>query len=178
MAITASIKNSDPVFRSDSVKSLFEDGIDFIDMTSTSTWNQGDELCYDTSTHKIRKVAATSDGATVLGLAVQAIVNGVVVGPYTGLATSASSALSAIQGPAYGVTALRTLKTGDAFVPGGKVYLADGGDTQTVSSTDPGDGNYIGLFDGPAVSSAAAGQQGTCKIGCRYPAATGAALLF
>lgn len=176
MAITASILNGDAIHRSDSPKSLFENGLDFVGTTSTSTWNQGDSICYDTSAHTIRKVAATGDAATIIGIAVQAITNGIVNGPYQGLATP--NAPVAFQGAVYGVTAFRTLKTGDAFNPGVKVYLADGGDTQTVSSTDPGDGNYIGLYDGVAVSSATAGQVGHVKIGCRYPAATGLALQF
>ncbi len=83
MAITLSTKNADPVFRSDSVKSLFENGIDFIDTTTTSTWNQGDFLCYDVSTNKIRPVAATTDAETILGKAVQAIIKGVEIGPFS-----------------------------------------------------------------------------------------------
>ncbi len=88
----------------------------------------------------------------------------------------------AIQGPQYGSASLCTLKTSDAFLPGVKVYLVDGADTQTVSVTDPGasghTGNYVGLYDGPAIASAAAGQVGPVKIGCRYPAGNGGVLQF
>lgn len=174
MAITASTLNQDAIYRSDNLQCRFEDGLTFV--TTSITWNQGDFLCFDTSAHTIRRVAATGDAATIIGIAQQGITSGVVDGPYQGLATT--NAPRAFVGPCYGVTAYRILKTGDAFNPGVKVYLADGGTTQTVSSTDPGDGNYVGLYDGLAVSSAAAGQTGFVKIGCRYPTATGGELEF
>lgn len=174
MAITASTNNADPIIRSITPKSRFENGL--AANSTTLTFNQGDFICWDATNHILKLVAATTDAATIVGIAINAVTNGVLNGPYNGLATP--GAISAFAGPVYGVVARRTLKTGDAFHDGDKVYLADGLDTQTVSVTDPGDHNYVGIFQGSTVASAAAGQQGGVLIGCRYPTATGGELQF
>lgn len=177
MAISASSVSKDRVYREDDLKALFEAGINFVD--STISFNQGDLMCYDTGSNLIRKVAATTDGVTFLGIAPVKIVSGVLAGPYTGLSDLTSVAQpQAFLGPIYGVTANMILKTGDAFLDGVKVYLANGENCQTVSVTDPGDGNYIGLYVGDSIASAAAGQEGQIKLGCRYPSATGTGLNF
>ena len=133
-------------------------------------------MCYDTGTQLIRAVAATTDAATFIGVAQVAVNAGVLVGPYTGL-TNVTPAPSQFVGPWYSITASMILNTGDSFTPGCKVYLVDGTNCQTVGVTNPGDGNFIGLYDGPAVT-AVAGQTGPVKIGCRYPNATGGAISF
>ncbi len=169
MAISASTKNADNIVRSIAPKSMFEDGAAV--NSAAVSFNQGDMICLDTSTHLLKRVAALTDAATFVGIARQAVTAGVLNGPYDGLATA--GALSSFSGPVYGVVANMVLKTGDAFNAGSKIYLADGSDSQTVSSTDSGDHDFIGIYQGPTVASAAAGQVGPCLIGCRYPSATG-----
>lgn len=175
MAITAATTAKDRVFRSDAVKSLFEAGLAFVD--TTITFKQGDHIYFDDATNLIKRCAATANAATYLGISPVSITLGILAGPYDGLTNVTSQAPSEFQGPMYGFTALSTLKTGDTFNPGDKVYLADGADSQTVSVTDPGDANYVGIYVG-AATTAAAGQQGTVKIGLRGLAGTGAALQF
>lgn len=168
MAITASTSSVDAIVRGGPGKSLFEDGKSAVG--STSTWNQGDFICFDTSLGYLRAVTATGDAATIVGVADNQIASGVLNSPYAGLtAVNAAQVTPGFVGPKYGVTVRATLKTGDAFAVGGKVFLANGQTTQTISSVDPGDANYIGIFVGPAVSSAAAGQTGDFLIGYRYP---------
>ena len=175
MAITASTINKNRTYRSDSAKALFEDGGQVCN--NTTSFNQGDLQCFDTATKVIRSVVATTDAATFVGVAQVGVINGVLIGPYTGL-TNVTPAPSKFVGAMYGITASMILKTGDAFADGDKVYLANGADCQTVSITDPGDGNYIGIYVGPPVAAAAAGQEGLIKIGCRYPSGTAAPLEF
>lgn len=175
MAILATTAGIDRLYRKDAVKSLFESALA---VTSTAnTFYQGDLMCFDTGTKAIRAVAATSDGATFIGVSPVSVISGVLLGPYNGLATSAAAAPQDYQGPMYGAGFLMKLHVGDAFTLGQKVYLSNGDDCQTVSSTDPGDHNYVGIFVGPsAIASAVAGQQAVIKIGNRYPYATGADL--
>lgn len=175
MAITASTLSVDNIVRGGPGKSLFEDGKT---MAGTNTWNQGDILCLDSSSHTIRVVAATGDAVTLLGVADNNVISGKLVGPYTGLTqVNAAQVSPGFVGPKYGITVRLKLHTGDAFVLGCKVYLSDGDDCQTVTSTAP-DTNYVGIFQGAAVASAAAGQLGDVLLGARYPSATGSGLHF
>lgn len=175
MAISAGTISKDRTYRSDAIKSLFEAGIN-VDTTAVNC-KQGDLMCLDTTNHRLKVVAATGDALTFLGVSDVTLVNGVLAGPYDGLTTS-QGAIIAFRGPMYGGVFLMILKTGDAFNPGDKVYLADATNSQTVSVTDPGDANFIGVYVGPAIASAAAGQEGQIKIGLRYPAATGTAIQY
>lgn len=170
MAISASSGAYDSIVRGGPGKSVFEDGKAAV--SSASTWNQGDFLYLDTTAHVMKSVTATGNAATILGVADCSVTAGKLVGPYDGLtAVNASSQSPGFTGPKYGVVSNKTLKTADAFNIGDKVYLADGLDAQSVSSTDPGDHNYVGIFQGPStVASAAAGQQGQILIISAYPA--------
>ena len=165
MAISASVKAKNRIFRSNSPKSLFESAKNVLG--STSTFNQGDLMCFDTTTKVIRAVTATTDAANCLGIADCTAVQGKKKSPYQGTAVDAAQAIEDLKGPVYGVTAKMVLKTGDAFAPGDEVYLADGQDCQTVSSVDPGDGNYIGIYLGASLT-AAAGAEGDVAILARY----------
>lgn len=177
MAITASTSGYDSIVKCGPGKTLFEEALPFV--SSSITWYQGDMLCYDTSAHTLRVVAATSDAATIVGVADNTVISGQLNSPYAGLtAVNAAQTSPGIAGPKYGVVATPVLKTSDAFAPGVKVYLVNGGNTQTVSSTDPGDGNYIGIYVGANVASATAGQKGQVLVGARYPSATGTGLVF
>lgn len=147
-------------------KSLFESAYGVLAKESECTWNQGDYLAFNTST-KLINVAGTADIDNLLGIARQSMSSGIVPNPYQGTAVDASTAVSDVAGPVYGVTASMVLQTGDAFDLGDKVYLT--ADPQTVTSTDPGSGKACGIFNGPvAVASASAGQKGDILIGARY----------
>ena len=61
------------------------------------------------------------------------------------------------------------LKTGDTLVFGQRMYLADGLDTQSVSGTDPGDHNYIGIYTGSGITSAPAGSVVPVLLNARIP---------
>lgn len=176
MAISASSGSVDNLVRSGPGRSIFEDGKAAVG--SGSTWNQGDQICFDTSLHYLRAVTATGDALTIVGIADNVVSAGALVGPYQGLTAVAGAQVSpGFVGPKYGVTARLTLKTSDAFNIGDKVYLADGQSCQVVSSSNPGDGNYVGIFMGPsAVASASAGQTGDILYGARYPAAAATSL--
>jgi hypothetical protein len=175
MAITAAA-GANRIVRGGPGKTIFEDGKS---VAGSATIPQGVLVCFDTTAHALKQVAATGDAATLVGISDVAIKSGSLVGPYDGLtAVDAAQAAVGFVGPKCGVTAALTLKTGDAFNPGAKVFLADAADSATVSVTDPGDANHVGIYVGPAVASAAAGQTGPVLVGCRYPAGTGAALQF
>jgi len=144
-------------------KSLFESAKAVL--SADVTYNQGDLIAFDTSA-KVLKVAGTADIDNLLGVARQKIVEGVQASPYQGTDVDASQAIDDCAGPVYGVVAFMTLKTGDAFAAGDKVYLT--ADPQTVTSTDPGSGKHCGVYQGGTVASAAAGQVGDILIGARY----------
>jgi hypothetical protein len=175
MAITAAT-SADRIVRRGPGKSLFESGKSA--SGSTSTWNQGELICLDATTHTLRRIVATADAATLVGISDNVIVAGKLVGPYSGLtATDAAEVGPDFAGPKYGVTASLTLKTGDAFNPGDKVYAADTLTSATVSITDPSDHNHVGIYVGKAITAAIAGQTGPILIGCRVPNGTGGALV-
>lgn len=163
MAITAATTGKNRVYRSDNPFHIFPGAKGGLD--ATVNWQQGDLLYIDTSAHLIKVVAATGNAATFLGIANNTVVAGKLQNPYGTLTlTAAAEAIADIEGPVAGIVALMILKTGDTFNFGSHVYLADGQNSQTVTSVDPGDGNYIGTFQGTAVASAAAGQEGPCRI--------------
>jgi hypothetical protein len=154
MAITASTSAKNRVYRSDARKSFFEDAQSVV--SSAVTWYQGDLLYFDDATNLIKVVAATGNAATFLGIADNTVSAGKLVGPYAGLtAVNAAEAISALVGPSFGVEALMKLKSGDVFAPGDKVYLTEGGDSQTVTSTDPGGDLFIGQYQGATVTATA-----------------------
>jgi hypothetical protein len=153
------------IIRSIAPKSLFESA--FPVLSTSVTYNQGDLLAFDTSSKILKPISATGDAANCLGVARQTVVSGVVKSPYQGTPVDASQAIEDVAGPVYGVVASLTLKTGDAFNPGDKVYLVTT-DAQTVTSTTNSGGANVGIFQGPAVASAAAGQTGAVLIGARY----------
>lgn len=177
MAISAATVGKDNIVRKGPGRTIFEELKPLV--SASSTWLQGELLCFDTSSHIVRRVAATGDAATLLGVSDNAVTSGKLAGPYDGLtAVDAAQVSAGIVGPKFGVEVQLKANTGDAFTAGCKVYLIDATDTMTVSVTDPSDHNYVGVYVGPAISSAAAGQLITVLVGARYPAGTGAALIF
>lgn len=170
MAISAATSSVDRIVKAsaNNGKSVFDNGKSGV--TTTTTWYQGDLICYDTSTHLLRVVAATTDGANLVGIADNQILNGQLYGPYAGLtAVDAAQSSPKFVGPKCGVVALMKLHTGDTIAFGQKVYLSDGDDTQTVSSTSAG--TSIGVYQGSGVSSAPAGTQIGVLLIANYPVA-------
>jgi hypothetical protein len=168
MAITAATNAHDAVVQDDgNLKSFIESAFPFL--SALSTFIQGDLIALDTTNHIINRVAADTDGATILGVAPASVTAGVLVGPYpTGMGTIANQKAQAVQGPLYGGVFGLKVNAGDALVPGCKLYLKDGADSQTVSVTDSATtGNYVGIYMGPAVAAAVAGVFYPVKVGMR-----------
>lgn len=131
-------------------KSAFESAYSMV--SSTSSWNQGDLLCLDTTNHVIKAVAAETDSANFLGIATQSIVNGVEVSPY-GTAVAASRAITDLEGPIVGIIARVQLKSGDSLVPGSKVGISPTTNVFCVSSTITT--QFVGVYAGPAITAGA-----------------------
>lgn len=149
-------------------KSLFDDMQSLLD--STISFNQGDLLYLDTSAHLIKPIAAEANTQTLLGVARETVVSGKLKSPYS-TATDAAEGIGAVAGPLFGIEVELTLNTGDALNPGELVYPAYSVDAQTVTATDNGaNHDPCGVYNGPAISSASAGQKIVVMLGCGYPA--------
>jgi hypothetical protein len=161
-------KGRNNIIRSFGQKSLFDAAQNV--HNSTTTYNQGDLLCFDTTNKVLKTLTAETDAATFCGVAVETVVNGKTQSPYTSdVDASAAAQLGALPGPAYNVITKQTSKTGDAWTPGCAVYAAPTVDKDAVSITGT---KQIGIYQGPTIASAAAGQQVEVKLGARYPADT------
>ena len=135
-------------------------------ISSAVSFNQGDLLVFDDTNNLLKVPSAETEGSTFLGIAEVSITSGKLTSPYTGTAVDASQAISDIPGPAYGVVANLVLKTGDTIAPGDLVYLDPASGTQNVSVT----GNKaIGIYQGKAKSSVAAGTTIEVLLGTRHP---------
>lgn len=138
------------------------------DLVSTAiSFSQGDHLIFDASTHLVRAPTAETEASTYLGIAALNIVSGVPVGPYAGLtAVNAAQAIPAMNGPTYGDVVKFTLFTGDSINPGDQVFVKIvAGNNQVVSITGT---KAIGIYQGAAIASAAAGTQIAVLTGARY----------
>ncbi len=165
MSISAKGSNFNAIIQGGPGKTVFESGKSV--SSTASNWNQGDLVYLDTSAHVLKRVASTANAATIQGVADNVVTSGKLVGPYDGLtAVDAAQVTPDFVGPKYGCVASLILKTSDAFNPGDKVYLIEGGDSQTVSVTAAG-GESVGIYVGVAVASAAAGQRGSVRTGFR-----------
>ncbi len=132
-------------------KAVFEDAKN--GLSSAVSWNQGDLLYFDDTNNLIKKPTAETDGATFLGVARCTIVSGKVASPYN-TDVVASQPIAEVPGPLFGVTANLVIKTGDSIAFGDFVYLdpATGSTGVTVTGT-----KKIGIYQGPAITGAAAG---------------------
>lgn len=167
MASASTPKNR--IVRTIALSAVFEDATALV--TSSTSWNQGDLLVYDDSTYVIRTATSggeSSDSALFLGIAVNTVASGALVGPYTGLATTARTAIGYMAGPVYGVEAALPLANGDTLVPGNLVYMKPSVSPQTVSASGT---KAIGVYNGPAITG-----DGTLtvnvRLGHRFPADT------
>lgn len=150
-------------------KSIFDDQSSVVD--STVSFNQGDLIVLDTSTHLLKTIAAAGSGelgTNFVGMARVSISLGVPISPIQGTDNDGQLGIPAEAGPVFGVTALVILKTGDALVAGGLVYPDGASGTRNVTST-VGSKKPIGVYQGPAISSAASGQQIEVLLGAQYP---------
>lgn len=134
-------------------------------VSSAVNFAQGDILILDTSTALLRAPTAEAECSAFIGLAAIDVVSGKPASPYS-TAVDAAAAIPALDGPLYGNTFNMVAKTGDAFTPGCKVYahIATGSRGVSVSGT-----KAIGIYQGKAIASAAAGQEIECLIGARFP---------
>lgn len=135
------------------------------EILATSTFNQGDLLVWSPAGPELKVAAAETDGDTFCGIAIQSIVNGKLVSPYT-TDVSASQGLSHIAGPVFGVVAKLQLKTGDSLNPGDLVYLDPATSAYAVQAAGT---KAIGVYQGAAIAGAAAGTMIEVLLGCRYP---------
>ena len=135
-------------------------------VTNTTSWEQGDILVFDSIAHKVKAASVEADGLTVLGCALQSIINGVEKGPYTGVTDNAASIKSgAISGPLYGNEVELNVLAGETLNPGDLVYISD---AKTIKASGT---KAIGIYIGSKViTAAAAGQVALCLIGSRFPA--------
>jgi len=151
------------IVREQAKRSLFPSAQALID--STISFNQGDLLVLDASTHKLRAQTTGDTGATFAGLAEVTIASGKLASPYSGTAVDAAQAISSIPGPVVGVVAKLVLKTSDAINPGDKVYPYVAGGAYHVTSVGTGL-TAIGFYQGAAIASASAGQQIEVALVC------------
>jgi hypothetical protein len=138
-------------------------------LTTAVSYNQGDLIAFDTGNHRL-KTAVTGDGANILGVAINTIINGLPASPYQGTAVDASEGLSDMGGPLFGVVASLILDTGSTLNPGDKVYISTVGAQNVSTVQGGGTDKYIGLYVGPAITSSAAGTKGDILVGARYNA--------
>jgi hypothetical protein len=152
------------IVRSISPKSVFEDAINVT--STTADFDQGDVMIFDDTNNVIRKPTTEAECATLLGIARVSVIDGKMIGPYQGL-TDAVPAIANLPGPVAGVIARMVAKTGDALAPGDLLYFDPATSTRgvTVSGT-----KAIGVYQGPTIASAAAGQEVEVFIGHRFPA--------
>jgi hypothetical protein len=108
-------------------------------------------------------------GVNFCGIASQSLVNGIPVSPIQGTDVDAAEGVPALDGPIYGVTASLVLKTSDAVDPGDVVYIDGASGTRHVTATQASGAKPIGIYQGPSISSAAAGQEIEVLLGATYP---------
>jgi hypothetical protein len=152
-----------------SKKSLIENMSPLVGSSTSIT--QGDWVVQDSSTHLLRSATTGDLGGSCLGIAAQTIVNGKPVQPIQGTDVDASVGTPALEGPIYGITATFTLKTGDSLGLLAPVYLDGADGAQYVTATQPSSGIAVGIYQGPAISSAAAGTQVEVLVGQTLSAA-------
>lgn len=150
------------IVRSIAPKSLFAEAKALVD--ATVSYEAGDLLFLDSGL--IKPVTGEADGATILGIAPQTVVDGKPKAVYSGTAVDAAQAIEALPGPVYGVIAKMKLKVSDAFTPGALVY-ASAVDAQTVSVTGT---NPVGIFQDASIT-AIAGSEGNVLLGAVGPLA-------
>jgi hypothetical protein len=142
-------------------------------ISSSSTWNQGDLLEFNASTHVVQLVTSASLGATFLGVSPVPVVDGNMPPVYQ-TAVDASTAVIDMAGPVYGSVYSVILKAGDAIHPGDSVYIdqsAAGSGTvgnRQVTVTPPMSAVAVGIYQGPALTAVSGGSEIPCLIVQNY----------
>lgn len=133
---------------------------------STASYSQGDHIVFDSTLHIARAPTAESEGSSYLGISMLDVSSGKPLSPYSGTAVDAAQAVPAMDGPAYGVTNMYVLKTGDSLSPGVSIYIDLATGSRGVASTGT---KAIGVYQGAAISGSAAGLEIECLVGARFP---------
>lgn len=129
------------------------------------TFNQGDILCYDANAKYLRPVTGSGDSTIVVGAALQTVSSGVMPSPIQGTAVDGAAAIEDMAGPMYGSTFRFALASGQNYPTLCKLYLTTT-DAQTLSSAATG--SYVGIYQGPALTSAPTGTFGEVLLGATY----------
>jgi len=145
-------------------KSIFPDAKPFL--TTTLDIAQGDLVVFDDTNNILKIPTLETQGNTFLGVMPVTIVDGHMADVYV-TDVDASVAITSIPGPQYGAVCKVVFKTGDTIAPGDLVYLDPGTGTRgvTVSGT-----KAIGIYQGAALTTVAAGTEIEVLIGARHPA--------
>lgn len=151
------------IVRSVAPKSIFESALSVI--SSAVSFDQGDLLVFDDTNNVLKKPAAEAEGSTFLGVARCSISSGKLVSPYQGTAVDAAAGIVTVPGPVYGVIARCVLKTGITIAPGDSIFLDPATGTRGVTNTGT---KAIGIYQGPAVATSAAGLEIEVLIGARH----------
>lgn len=155
------------IVRSVSPKSVFPSAVSVV--TSAVSYNQGDLLVFDDTNNRLKVPAAETEGNTFVGVAINTVVSGKLVGPYTGIPDAVLNTATPFEdmaGPLYGVVVRCVAKTGVAFAPGDLVFLDPATGTTGVTTTGT---KSIGVYQGGTIASATAGQQVDCLLMARFP---------
>lgn len=133
-------------------------------VNSSLSFNEGDFLFLNSSTHLLAKPAGETDGANFVGVAACTIVNGK---PVSSISTDVDSSIGipSIPGPTYGDEYIVTLKSGAVFHPGDTVYIDPATATNGVTTTGS---NPVGVFVGKQVTGTGT-NTGIAKLGCQAP---------
>ena len=146
-----------------SPKTLFPDIQNVVN--SSTSFDEGDLLIFNTTTHRLELPAAEADGATFVGVSPIKVTNGKPPAVYA-TDVDASAAIPAQMGPVFGNAFRVILKAGDAIQPGNQVYLDPASGTKNVSVTGT---KAIGTYYGKALTAAAGGTVIEVVIGARFP---------
>lgn len=133
------------------------------------SYNQGDLLILNSSTHLLALPVAESDGANFVGISPVTIQNGKVA---SALTFDNATASCSIPGPEYGDEHEVILSSGQTVHAGDSVYLDPTNGTRNVQASGS---NIIGTYtgaEGASVTGATGGSPITCKIFSRYPGNT------
>jgi len=160
------MKSPDRIVKNIAPTSVFDDVSALV--SSAISFNQGDLIEIDTSGHLVGAIGGSSTGQYVLGISRVTVVSGVVKQPYS-TENDAAIAAGKIPGPVSGVVVKLVSKTADAWVPGQDVYPYGTGGAYYVTTSGS---KSIGIYQGPTIASAAAGQEIEVMLGHRYPGDT------
>lgn len=147
-----------------------------------ATWisfNAGDLMIYDTTSHVVRAATAESECAAFIGISQVDVVSGQPRSPYS-TQVDASVANTSLLGPIYGNTYNLVLQTGSTIAPGAAIYASPvtTEPNTLVSATGTYQIGYYTGSNGGTITSSAAGQVIEVMIGARWPnAASGAQYL-